>query len=270
MNYQETCYTGSRGVLSIMSFWNALLLVLLAGLAGALISLFLAIRQLSVERSVRKFREPSSFSGDPSSFKQWLFSVEESLSLVPSKDPVAFVSSYLEGNAKRWFMALCGDGKRPQSWDEFRSLLRAAFFPSHEKEQSRIALFRLRQTGSVQEYVNTFSSLSLASEDCDELTKTLLFVEGLSEHLRIPVRQTYPKSLQDAIRAAHTLSDGDRCFTASSPVAQLDTVRSRSRLGSSGLSPAERERLFRERRCFYCRKLGHIARDCKFPNGVRQ
>ena len=193
------------------------------------------------------------------------------MAICSPKDPVVYVASYLEGNAKRWFINLCETGGRPRSWRDFRPLLKAAFFPTHEKEQSRVALFRLRQTASLQEYIDAFSSLSLACEGCHELTKSLLFVEGLHEDLRRQVRQIFPKSLQEAIRTAHVVSDGDRApehsFRAPSAHMELDVLSSKSRVWPKKLTALEREPMFREGRCFRCRRMGHMAKNCKqFPN----
>ena len=55
------------------------------------------------EEQKRKVRckEPPSFSGEKDMFSEWLFSIEESIKALKPGDAVAFVGSYLEGNAKK-------------------------------------------------------------------------------------------------------------------------------------------------------------------------
>ena len=180
-----------------------------ASLAALCVLLKFRLGSLAVSPPLCQVKEPVSFDGSPSEFREWIFGIEQALSLCSLKDPVAF---YLPrptwwGSAKRWYMNLDEQGKKPQSWIEFRQLLESAFLPAHEREQSRIAMFRLKQTGSLQQYIAQFTATSLAVTDCDELTKTLLFVEGLQKELGERVRQKFPQSVQEAVRLAQVISD---------------------------------------------------------------
>ena len=87
------------------------------------------------EEQKRKVRckEPPSLSGEQDMFSEWLFSMEESIKALKPDDAVAFVGSYLEGNAKKWFMNLCTDGKRPASWNLFKEQLISAFKSEHDE-----------------------------------------------------------------------------------------------------------------------------------------
>ena len=115
------------------------------------------------EEQKRKVRceEPHSFSGEQDMFSEWLFSMEESIkALKPDDDVVAFIGSYLEGNAKKWFMNLCTDGKRPASWNLFKEQLISAFKSEHDDERNRLLLFQLRQSGDLETYTNFAMRLS--------------------------------------------------------------------------------------------------------------
>ena len=92
------------------------------------------------EEQKRKVRckEPPSFSGEQDMFSAWLFSMEETIKALKPDDAVAFVGSYLEGNAKKWFMNLCTDGKRPASWN-LKQLI-SAFKSEHDDERNRLLL----------------------------------------------------------------------------------------------------------------------------------
>ena len=161
------------------------------------------------EEQKRKVRckEPPSFSGEQDMFSEWLFSMEESIKALKPDDAVAFVGSYLEGNAKKWFMNLCTDGKRPASWNLFKEQLISAFKSEHDDERNRLLLVQLRQSGDLETYITDFLKLKrcLPAKDVDELTNSALFVTGLSDsQVKRDVRRAHPKTLQDAIRAART------------------------------------------------------------------
>ena len=77
-------------------------------------------------------------------FCEWLFSMDKrSVKASKPDDAVAFVGSYLEGNAKKWFMNLCTDGKRPASWNLFKEQLISTFKSEHDDERNRLLLVQL-------------------------------------------------------------------------------------------------------------------------------
>ena len=118
------------------------------------------------EEQKRKVRckEPPSFSGEQDMFSEWLFSMEESIKALKPDDAVAFVGSYLEGNAKKWFMNLCTDGKRPASWNLFKEQLISAFKSEHDDERNRLLLVQLRQSGDLETYITDFLKTVFACE----------------------------------------------------------------------------------------------------------
>ena len=131
--------------------------------------------------------------------------MEESIKALKPDDVVAFVGSYLDGNAKKWFMNLCTDGKRPAKWNLFKEQLISAFKSEHDDERNRLLLVQLRQSGDLETYITDFLTRCLLAKDVDELTKSALFVTGLSDsQVKRDVRRAHPKTLQDAIRAART------------------------------------------------------------------
>ena len=224
------------------------------------------------EEQKRKVRckEPPSFSGEQDMFSEWLFSMEESIKALKPDDAVAFVGSYLEGNAKKWFMNLCTDGKRPASWNLFKEQLISAFKSEHDDERNRLLLVQLRQSGDLETYIINFLKRCLLAKDVDELTKSALFVTGLSDsQVRRDVRRAHPKTLQDAIRAVRTSYEDLQVDT---PVPSSNAVSARLRQlkrrdSGTRLSAEERQRLMREGRCFRCRELGHRAVNCPLVKG---
>ena len=126
-----------------------------------------------------KGKDPPVFSGRPLEFSEWQFAIEEALAVVRPADQVRFAVSYLSGDARRWFMTAYPDGERPKDWTSLRNGLRAAFSPDGERAFHRTRLFRIRQVGHLENYIAEFRSLCISSSGVDELTKAILFTEGL-------------------------------------------------------------------------------------------
>ena len=149
-----------------------------------------------------KGKDPPVFSGRHFEFSEWQFAIEEALAVVPPADQVRSAVSYLGGDARRWFMTAYPDGERPNDWTSLRNGLRAAFSPDGERAFHRTKLLRIRQVGSLENYIAEFRSLCISSSEVDELTKAILFTEGLKVELRRAVKQTQAETLQTAVRAA--------------------------------------------------------------------
>lgn len=238
-------------------------------------------------------REPPAFSGTPADLAEWVFTLEEALASQPQENEVRYAVSYLTGDARRWFMTLCNNGMRPTTWTALKAQLVSAFAPDHEKERNRGRLLKARQRGPLEDYVSEFRRLCLLSPDVDELTRTLVFVEGLRAQLKYMVKREHPANLAAAVKAARWAAEqeDEDTFTGTGadmttrtdtqmPEAPVDEGRTwppvnpgRYR-GRNKLPPSTILRLQRDRRCFHCGKVGHIARFCPtaeaHPNANRQ
>ena len=211
--------------------------------------------------------------------------MEEALRSLEPTDPVGYVASFLDGSARRWLMALWEAEGRTPSWRKLKQKLQDAFQEKHEEERRRLMVVRARQAGSLEQYVTEFTSLCLSAPRMDDLTKALLFTEGLAdEQVRREVRQQHPESLADAVRHAWTANDhapqaatsiGSRVHQGPQRSMEEYELREMRRVPQHGsrISQAERMRLIKENRCFRCKQVGHIAREChgtKHPNSGRQ
>ena len=124
-------------------------------------------------------REPTAFTGKVGEFKEWLFTVDEALVILQPRDQVGYAASFLEGGARQWLIATWEAEGRSMSWQQLRGQLCSAFSFQHQDEFDRQRLVHTKQTGDLEEYINMFSSRCLAATDMDDLTKTVLFTEGL-------------------------------------------------------------------------------------------
>ena len=240
--------------------------------------LWLRVFQVRDDSRRMKVKQPECYEGGLSpSLREWLFSIEENLQWlgIPSGPAqVGYAATFLSGNAKRWFISLVDSGTRPATWPDMKLALKKAFSSQYEEERSRLSLLRLKQTGSLEDYVREFSQLSLLTPGLDDHTRCLLFTEGLSDTLRKDVLREHPACVADAIRSARTLAHFSPTFSAF-PVPDTERavameVRNKT---FRPLSSSDRDRLLRERRCFVCRQRGHQARHCRqsrAPNASRQ
>lgn len=217
-------------------------------------------------------REPSLFGGKASDLIEWMFVVEQQLERanLDGSAEVAFAVSFFTDNALRWFLLARESGTIFSSWSELKSALHGAFGPCNSDELNRLNLFDIRQTDSLERYETEFSRLSLSVPELDELSRTLLFLRGLRSELRSEASREHPRTLAAAVRAARLAEqnlglerrqNGGRYDNAFRPENRL-TSKSSGLAKRRKLDDVERQKLSREGRCFYCREIGHMSRDC--------
>ena len=217
--------------------------------------------------SREKAKDPPVFEGKASVFREWVFAIELAMKALAITQPgamVDFAAGYLGGNARLWFMASRDAGEIFDSWPSLRQGLEKVFGPLHEAEDARMQLFSVAQRGRcLDEYVGEFTRQSLRVPELDEHSRALLFARGLDDKLRVLALREHPTTLASAIRSARSAR-----YTAVQDGPFLRTIGKRF----NPLSEDDRQRLQREGRCFSCRRVGHLSRDCpnKHPNGDRQ
>ena len=126
----------------------------------------------------------------------------KALAFEDAEERVDYAASFLEGNARLWYIASQEASIRFLDWPPLRTKLGELYGLLHDKEQARNGLFSVQQCGELDSYVNEFSRLSLQVPELDEHSRAVLFAKGLANKLRSEVLREYPQNLAHAIWAA--------------------------------------------------------------------
>ena len=97
---------------------------------------------------------------------------------------------YLTGDAKLWWRTRTSDDAaagRPkiESWEILKKELKDLFLPTNIAWMARESLKKLKQTGSVRDYVKEFSSLILDIKDMSKVDKLFNFMFGLQGWVKL-------------------------------------------------------------------------------------
>lgn len=151
----------------------------------------------------------STFNGaDGLSARAWLQKLQTYFTLDPmaEEDAIQFVALHFDGMAyDRWHHGLITQGHALVStFDEFcqKGLTR---FDKNDVEEYFKELATLKQTSSLNEYIEAFEQISVQVQNISPRRVIFLFVDGLLDPLRGLVKSFEPPSLEEAIKRAMTL-----------------------------------------------------------------
>ncbi|GMH35003.1 hypothetical protein BSKO_02864 [Bryopsis sp. KO-2023] len=98
-------------------------------------------------------------------------------------------------------------GERPpfRDWMDFMDGLATAFEFSSDRDEAWRDLHKLKQTGTVKQFVKEFQRLVLRIPDLEEDHQYLLFVDGLKSEVQKLVAATVPRDVEAAIISAERL-----------------------------------------------------------------
>jgi len=172
--------------------------------------------QFTAQSTIKvKARSPDAFDGSKSiNPKLWLQSMKRYLKLTntPANLYASTTASYLSGTAAQWYE---GELLRHQydedqmSWDQFEGLFNLRFQPIAASQLSLTQLTEWKQTRSLEDYINGFSSISanIPIEAVSEESMVTFFINGLRPNIRNIVALKEPRNLQEAIHAAQRFGD---------------------------------------------------------------
>jgi hypothetical protein len=152
---------------------------------------------------------PGKFNGsrDAIAVENWIGDVDQyfKFTKMPVDKEFDFAILLLEGNAKVWWRryAMIKKDDAPASWEELQEAIRDYFVPAGAYVQARSRLYYLRQTGSVQSYIEEFQEIRMVVGNVSEPEALDKFVRGLrlpvEEHVRIHNPQTVDRAMELAL-----------------------------------------------------------------------
>ncbi|KAI9177286.1 hypothetical protein LWI28_013276 [Acer negundo] len=163
-----------------------------------------------------KVPEPKHFQGSRNAkeLKNFLWDIEQCFKAakISSKEQVNITSMYLGRDAKLWWRTRLMDdlsaGKpKIETWESLKKELKDQFLPCNTSWLARENLKKLKQTGSVRDYVKEFSSLMLDIQNVLEEDKLFNFMSGLQSWAQTELRRQGVKDIPMAMAAAEALVD---------------------------------------------------------------
>ncbi|KAJ0714017.1 putative transcription factor interactor and regulator CCHC(Zn) family [Helianthus annuus] len=162
--------------------------------------------------------KPAEFAGNEgaTAILRWLEKTEAviAISKCAEEDQVMYASNlFKEGALEWWNTVLQAKGRRvayAMNWEEFKSLVERKFCPEYEREQMANKFLSHRMIGvDCQGYTSTFFEYarvvpSLASPEPVLISR---YIWGLIGEIRNIVKAARPRTIDDAVELANTLTD---------------------------------------------------------------
>lgn len=170
------------------------------------------------------------------------------------------------------------------TWIDFQTEFTRNFLSSDVAGDAKGELMRLKQTGSADEYVAQFKILTSRSGITDYEALVELFQRGLQKALLMKIynKDTLPSTMDDWYRAAQTMDHQWRrmrrilegntfnSFTGHRQQTQAHhdpNAMDVDHIRVNRLSTQDKERYFKEGRCFSCGEKGHRSASCPKKRG---
>ncbi|KAG6515103.1 hypothetical protein ZIOFF_025488 [Zingiber officinale] len=163
------------------------------------------------QRPLVRVPKPKSFGGTRSAkeLENFLWDMEQYFvaAKVPETEKVTISSMYLIGDAKLWWRTRMVDDanagrQKIDTWDRLKKEMKDQFLPGNTSWIARDGLKRLKQSGSVRDYVKEFSSLMLDIQNMSEEDKLYNFLYGLQPWAQVELRRQNVRDLPSAIIVA--------------------------------------------------------------------
>ena len=130
----------------------------------------------------------------------------------PVGEQVTITTMYFSGNAKLWWWTRSSDDAavgRPkiERWEILKKELKNQFLPTNTTWMARESLQKLKQTGSIRDYVKELSSLFLEIKDMSEVDKLFNFMSRLQGWAQTELRRQGVQDLPSTMAATDCLFD---------------------------------------------------------------
>jgi hypothetical protein len=169
-------------------------------------------RQSTSSTSNLKPSKPSTFNGDRRvNAEIWLLELENYFNvtgITDSTQRVSFAISQLRENAVVWWKYVLKQrspveqNTLQEDWNQFKNEIMKNYRPVEAAETARAALHRIKQTGSVAQYCDTFLRHLNHVDTMDVKDQLFLFKDGLQHHIAREVNIQHPETLNEAMSYA--------------------------------------------------------------------
>ncbi|XP_060180511.1 uncharacterized protein LOC132610227 [Lycium barbarum] len=168
------------------------------------------------KRSKAKIPEPKAFTGSRSAkeLENFLWDMEQyfTTARISENDKLSITTMYLTGDAKLRCKTRDADDMsagRPRidTWAKLKKEMCDQFLPSNASWIARDHLKRLRQTGSVRDYIKEFTSLMLDIQNMSDEDKFHNIISGMQAWAQNELKRQNVKDIPSAIAAADSLVD---------------------------------------------------------------
>ncbi|KAK4491757.1 hypothetical protein RD792_002532 [Penstemon davidsonii] len=214
------------------------------------------------------------FNGD--GVKEWLYRAEQYFELEGINDNarVKIAGVHMEGRALCWHQSYLKIRRGLIHWEEYVLALQQRFGTTLF-EDPMSDLKKLKQTGAVQTYLDSFDEL-FNKVDIPEEYAVSLFLTGLKEEIEYPIRMFAPRTLQRAYGLARmqeqsnfaTLKKPQPTFNRNTPILSTPANKSISppykppNRSSKILSSAEMDEKRAKGLCFWCDEKYSYGHQC--------
>ena len=156
-----------------------------------------------LKNKIRKFTTPTFDGTNKISARAWLQKLQTFFTLNPMKesDVVQFASLHLEDAAYDWwYHGMTTQGHdQVTTFDDFSQRVIDRFDLKDDEEYFK-ELSKLKQTKSVNEYIEEFQKVFVMVPNMSEKRIVYLFLDGLEDFVKGLVKAFSPSTLQEAIK----------------------------------------------------------------------
>ncbi|KAL4333573.1 hypothetical protein GQ457_07G007230 [Hibiscus cannabinus] len=133
------------------------------------------------------------------------------LGIVEDASKIQTASLYLTDTAMLWWRRRRNDIEKGtctiSTFDDFKRELKRQFYPENAEDEARARLRRLKQSGSIRDYIKDFTNLVLEIPDLSDKDSLFNFMDGLQLWAKTELKRRGVQNLADAIAKAESLVD---------------------------------------------------------------
>lgn len=177
---------------------------------------------------------------------EYLFRKEK----IPASEQCEAIVMHLTGKALEWYAELRRDDRIPEDAVELKNMMAKKF------DKTREEVFTMKG-GDVKGYVRSLERLFLMVPGISDDAKKELFIDGLNPSLYSLMANLpggYAKLKQFALDLSERMEQAE--------ITNVFRARAEERPCRRRTFNDEERRLYDERKCFLCKKPGHLKRDC--------